>query len=417
MLLAGVLLVTSLVVAHSAGAQVVATTKLEFSSFAYQANYTGGTYPPESAIPNEGEIIGGGDPLRLTRSLEGGSYRVSNVFVEWNTGALPDDAEVISAEVRVGVRSRTSGNNLGVTADWYLGDCCSLAGYTSTSQTGAIEPSDITDFECCDPQAAVANTIELVDPEQHISLTGRTGIRLHIATGVPSAVNRVDFSANPTLIVHFRKRQTVSAAGVSTRRPQFFTVASYARPDVLQAASARRSPFFNRQGAVADANAHWNTSRSTPFHRFGGTDCANFVSTAWHFGGGLNMTSGWHIYALRSWLTGNVSKDRTYTKSWPCARCFAFYMVNDRKIASFRTADPSKAFNPAQPGDAILYDWGRGQGWSHLAIEVGWDGSGDKIDQHSKDRLRSPWNLGYRNERNPQVRRKMKALVVHVNVP
>jgi hypothetical protein len=62
-----------------------------------------------------------------------------------------------------------------------------------------------------------------------------------------------------------------------------------------------------------------------------------------------------------------------------------------------------------------MWDWGKGEGYSHLQIEVGWDGSGDKINQHTYDRYHYPWNWGYQNEHDSRIRQKMRAVVIHVN--
>jgi hypothetical protein len=168
---------------------------------------------------------------------------------------------------------------------------------------------------------------------------------------------------------------------------------------------------FNRDGAVADADYSWNKSYAHPWERFGGTDCTNFVSQAWYFGGGLPMTSGWYLRDSNAWWRGN----RDWSTSWTVALNFADYMVNGWRIASYYYADVSHPYNPASKGDAILYNWGRGEGWSHLSIEAGWDSSRDFIDQHDTDRYHSDWNLGWKLERDPSVRSKMGAYVVHVN--
>src|SRR5207245_1895543 len=54
---------------------------------------------------------------------------------------------------------------------------------------------------------------------------------------------------------------------------------------------------FNRASAVSEADYYWDSSsrtRAWPYSPFD-NDFANYVSTAWHFGGGLNMTKHWYI--------------------------------------------------------------------------------------------------------------------------
>ena len=168
--------------------------------------------------------------------------------------------------------------------------------------------------------------------------------------------------------------------------------------------------YFNRYGAVADADYSWNKSYPKPWQRFGGSDCANFVSQAWYFGGGMNMRSGWYLRSSDAWWRGH----RDFSHTWIRALGFSNYWVNAR-VASYYHAPPNRKYTPAWRGDAILYDWGEGEGWSHLAILTGWNSSGDYINQHSKDRQHSAWNLGWRTQRNPQVRSRMNSYVVHVN--
>jgi Putative amidase domain/Bacterial Ig-like domain (group 3) len=180
----------------------------------------------------------------------------------------------------------------------------------------------------------------------------------------------------------------------------------------IQAGAASAS-WFDRYAARADANAHALTPRSGKFRPVGDADCTNFVSQVWHLGGGLHMTGRWFI------KLGFPIPTRKATYSWVLVRNFVDYMVNKRQIARLITATPSAAHLPSATGiaDAVEYDWGHGEGWSHLAVVVGLnDNKDDTISQHSTNRRDSTWRRGWLEELNPDIRARMRTRVVHVTV-
>lgn len=179
------------------------------------------------------------------------------------------------------------------------------------------------------------------------------------------------------------------------------------------AAAAATNKWFNRYQAVVDADAHALNSRTGLFGRFD-NDCTNFVSQSWHFGGGLSMTKRWR---LARGLRINFSFDwfRNPTDSWVNVNAFVDYMVNVRKVATLINADPSNYQTPGTYGDAVEYDWGTGDGWSHLAILAYTPPDGEHlVDQHSTDRLRNTWRYGYLTQYDAQAALAMRTRVVHV---
>ena len=124
------------------------------------------------------------------------------------------------------------------------------------------------------------------------------------------------------------------------------------------------------------------------------------------------MTGRWKIWD-RWW-----DPRRQSTYSWVLVRHFVDYMVNKRQIARLISATPSSSRLPegAGLGDAVEYDLGEGQGWSHLAVVVGLSGSYHRISQHSVNRRQVDWNGGWRREVDSRVRSNMRARVVHVRV-
>lgn len=173
------------------------------------------------------------------------------------------------------------------------------------------------------------------------------------------------------------------------------------------------SSWFNRYGARADADAHALSPRTGLYAPFNDSDCTNFVSQVWHFGGGLRMTGKWRIRWMWPQFLG-----RTNTRSWSLVRDFVNYMVNTRQIARLINLNLASFDLPSSAGlgDAIEYDWGRGAGWSHLAVVVSTAGTNDRISQHSVNRRESLWDLGWVNETSTTVRANMRARVVHVRV-
>jgi len=183
----------------------------------------------------------------------------------------------------------------------------------------------------------------------------------------------------------------------------------------VEAGAAKHA--FDRYGARADADAHGarGTDRSGLYSPFADSDCTNFVSQVWHLGGGLPMKLGWRI----RWIRGGGQGARSATHSWTLVRDFVDYMVNKRQTSRLITADVTSSNLPstAAIADAIEYDWGEGEGWSHLAVAVKVDTTSDKISQHSINRRESAWNRGWLRQTDLSIRARMKARVVHLRAP
>ena len=97
-----------------------------------------------------------------------------------------------------------------------------------------------------------------------------------------------------------------------------------------------------------------------------------------------------------------------YSHSWAVVADFESLWVNELRWATLLTADLASSFNPGLKGDAIQYDFGTGEGWTHGSIEAGWGDftyteqiallhpstsyTGDYMNQHSTDRYHAPWN-------------------------
>jgi hypothetical protein len=180
---------------------------------------------------------------------------------------------------------------------------------------------------------------------------------------------------------------------------------------------------YNRAGAVAAAN-HWSANgynMTNPSYYRLGNDCTNFVSQSVHgggvaydVGGGANI--GWYPHYI----------------AWDAVHWFDYYWHQLHAKVTYESVTMNAAYTSAEAGDVYMYDWGRGEGWSHVSIEAGFGGfaswtengrsyssvtggSGDYIDQHTTDRWHSPWNWGYWTETSPTIRAKMKTIILHFN--
>jgi hypothetical protein len=138
-----------------------------------------------------------------------------------------------------------------------------------------------------------------------------------------------------------------------------------------------------------------------------GNDCANFVSQAL-FAGGYDMQGfdgdttkyvNWYIYKenFLNWK---------HSMSWGSASNLLNFLYYDgpggSPLAHKTPAQGTSGFHQSggATGDVIFYDWGLGEGISHVAIQVGygidnqapaWEGS--LVDYHTTDREKAFWSL------------------------
>ncbi len=177
-------------------------------------------------------------------------------------------------------------------------------------------------------------------------------------------------------------------------------------------ATAAGSGGFNRAGTVSFAEYWWDKNRGRPFQRFEGTNCTNFVSQAWHNGGGMPMTKGWYIKRKNTPLNP-FDSNRSWSHSWSVVSDFANYMTEHLRVATKVNARPSLPYHPGGAGDVVMYDHGRGDGFSHLALAIGTRGTdSDRIAQHSTDRFSAIWNLDWAFERNKRFKARKRTIII-----
>jgi hypothetical protein len=133
---------------------------------------------------------------------------VSNGVLRFDTSALPDNATVTVATLRLYVIAKGDADNRGLAGEWYTAFPVDAADYSAVSANSALNGYDITAL----PTGAYANLA--LQNLSNVSKTGSTGVRLHINGAAPSGDNSVQVS---------------SLEGVSTQRPQLvvtYTVSS-----------------------------------------------------------------------------------------------------------------------------------------------------------------------------------------------
>ena len=123
------------------------------------------------------------------RKTSSGTYGISNGLLRFDTSGLPDDAVITSATLRIYMTAKADGDNRSLAADWYTAWPIDASDFTSVAGTTAIAGVDITGLT-----VQSANDVPLQNLTS-ISLTGYTGLRLHVDGGVPAADNVVQFAS------------------------------------------------------------------------------------------------------------------------------------------------------------------------------------------------------------------------------
>lgn len=115
---------------------------------------------------------------------------------------------------------------------------------------------------------------------------------------------------------------------------------------------------LNRNNVMEYVEKYWKNANPS-FFNYGDSDCTNFVSQCWNYGG-IPQTEGWHPADA---FTGRLGG----TSSWTVVTDFADYMVNNG-IAEIKWSSTE-----AQVGDIIQFYNEVEGGWYHSAIVSGFD--------------------------------------------
>lgn len=158
---------------------------------------SGGSYPPGST-----PSFNSTDSFIYADKEFLGSYRVGNALLKFDTSALPDNAQVTFATLRVWVAAKANINARNLTADWFTWTGTS-SDYTEAAGTNALSGVAISSITAnSDNDFTLSNV-------QNVSTSGFTYLRLHISGGQPSGQNYVaistyeDTNTEPRLIVTY----------------------------------------------------------------------------------------------------------------------------------------------------------------------------------------------------------------------
>ncbi len=170
------------------------------------ARVSGTTWPPTGAV----QRFPTATPIYPGKTLASGTYTVENLLVRWDTSAIPDDATILSATLRVSMNARSNADSRSVVGDWYVFVGTDID-YSFTDLGGAVPATTILSL----PSTGLYDfPLENVS---NVSKTGLSGIRLHVTGDAPTGANRafvnVDTIQNsPTLIVDYALDTTPPAA-------------------------------------------------------------------------------------------------------------------------------------------------------------------------------------------------------------
>lgn len=226
---------------------------------------TGAAYPPATGPT----VDDGGTEVNIHRSLSGGTtFIIANGMMRWDTSSLPDGATVTAATLRVYVTSKSDSNSRNLTADWYTAWPIDTGDYSEAAQTGALSTaiSGIT--------AAAYNDFALSDVAANVSLTGYTGLRLHVDGVAPTNTNYVFIAAydhatftEPQLIVDYVLNTTVdtpaATAGASAPAPTIVIPISVSAVPAQAGASAP-APSVNISNTITAPAAQAGASAPVP---------------------------------------------------------------------------------------------------------------------------------------------------------
>lgn len=179
-------------------------------------------------------------------------------------------------------------------------------------------------------------------------------------------------------------------------------------------------------------NLNESCRNTANYQSLGATDCANFVSQALRAGGyGLIQTGSSTQKWYYLWVTPGVP---TSSATWTSVGQLMGHLLVSGRVTTTLSPSMSAQYSGASGGDVYFYDWGGTEGWSHAAISTNsgtfssffdsgsgrsyssvTQGIGDRVAQHSTDRVDSPWNFGYWIQTNLATRSKMKTVVYHLN--
>ena len=135
-----------------------------------------------------------------------------------------------------------------------------------------------------------------------------------------------------------------------------------------------------------------------------GEDCTNFVSQSVNHGGFSMVGYGSNAQSASVWwLQGAMAGGFNWSLTWSVADSYYNFLLGDLPGGVPEGSAPGTSNNFYTPdsvvtGDVLFYDWGKGEGISHAAIQTGigtaeGDWYGNYIDEHTTNRYHAFWSL------------------------
>ena len=160
-------------------------------------------------------------------------------------------------------------------------------------------------------------------------------------------------------------------------------------------ARAAQSGFtFSRAGAISYANQYEHARRAN-FPAYN-DNCTNYVSQVWNIGAGVPL-DGNDPYWYYQYQGSN--KSFYHTNSWTVATEFRNYWFHNQNTVQYLyDYNVTASYNPAEPGDAIIYSKGdngkSSPNFSHSGVEHHFDDNEDYEIQNTNDEI-VQWNIWY----------------------
>lgn|GEM_PF-3304717 len=214
----------------------------------------------------------------------------------------------------------------------------------------------------------------------------------------------------------------------------------------LVAATGGSASAYSYDGLGAVHYAHLYACNGVDCHNsqylYLGSDCANFVSQSIHDGGGLTYMRG--VSSVLDWYydtttaldrTGYSQNVYSGSQSWVSVSALYDQLRFTSRLSSIANPTMSLKYSGANSGDIYMYDWGKDEGFSHVALATDngsfanyqdpfpsplpnyssiTGGSGSRMAQHTNDRDWAPWNYGYWGERDASIRSKMRTKILRI---
>lgn len=152
-----------------------------------QRSSVSGGYPPTGGIG----VNSTGSVFTAGRRLAFGNYSVLVDLLRFDTSALPDDAVVTSATLKLHVTGKADANDRALQAEWYAAASWPIdaADFALDSSASALPGADLTAIATGQVSSFALASLTSV------SVTGFTGLRLHISGGQPTGDNLIQFAS------------------------------------------------------------------------------------------------------------------------------------------------------------------------------------------------------------------------------